>query len=479
MEATIPIDAMNDSTQGAGRETLKSRFNGVRSLRFVALLELTLFLAVALGIDYFLGAGDRFQSVSPHPFWLIILLLAGQYGANAALVGAAACSLALLVGALPEQALSQDQFQYWFQTTRLPLLWLVAAVLFGELRMRHISKFLEVKAELEESRENQEALAKAYQRASGQKEKLEGQIAGQMRTVVSTYKAAKAIEQLEPTAVVSGAADMVRTVLNPKQFSIFLMEEGRLHAGLKEGWLDDSPYAAEFGAESPLYQKVAGDRKTLCVVREEDRETLEGEGLLAGPLVDPDSGEVLGMLKIEETGFLDLNLSAVENFRALCDWVGASYLNAQRFQAAKSDSVMNHEHQLFSYGFLPKQIEFLRNLGRRVGFDVFMIIVRLEKADELPADELARIPLRVSEAAGVVLRTTDMSFDYQKPGFEFAFVLPNTPEKGVRIVVTKLKEILDPQLDAYPGEAHFTYTVQTIFEKVPDESPAPAPAPAS
>lgn len=38
------------------------------------------------------------------------------------------------------------------------------------------------------------------------------------------------------------------------------------------------------------------------------------------------------MLKIEETGFLQLNVTTLENFRLLCEWIGTAFAQARRFE---------------------------------------------------------------------------------------------------------------------------------------------------
>ena len=46
--------------------------------------------------DHLLFGGDRFAAVSPHPFWIVVLLIAAQYGTSEALAAAALASAALL-----------------------------------------------------------------------------------------------------------------------------------------------------------------------------------------------------------------------------------------------------------------------------------------------------------------------------------------------------------------------------------------------
>ena len=107
-------------------------------VRHPAFLEITLFLALALAIDWLFLDGTRFHSMSLHPFWILVLLVTVQYGTNAGLFAALASTVALLAGNVPIQAAFQDRFQWLFEIMRLPLLWFLTAVTLGELRMRQI-----------------------------------------------------------------------------------------------------------------------------------------------------------------------------------------------------------------------------------------------------------------------------------------------------------------------------------------------------
>ena len=60
----------------------------IAGLRAAALAESLVLLGAALLVDQFLFNGDRFAGVSPHPFWIVVLLVAAQYGTSEALVRA-------------------------------------------------------------------------------------------------------------------------------------------------------------------------------------------------------------------------------------------------------------------------------------------------------------------------------------------------------------------------------------------------------
>jgi GAF domain-containing protein len=433
-------------------------------IRVSAILEIVIFLGVALALDQILFDGSRFRLASQHPFWILVLLVTVQYGTNAGMLAALASSVALLAGNVPPQAITQDRFTWLFQIGQLPLLWFVSAVVLGELRMRQIRERGALAGQLAETAHREQVLADGYQRLSAAKDALETRVAGQLRTAVGIYQAARAIEKLDPSEVLLGVADLIRSVMNPEKFSVFLLRNDSLELAVEDGWTGEDNFPRRYAAGTAIFQEIVGRQRVLTVADPDDVPALLGAGIIGSPLVVPDTGRIIGMLKIEKLGFLDLTFSNVQALKALCQWIGAAYENARLYQAARSESVVNTQTELFAYSFLSRQLSFLTLLARRIGFDLCMIVVRLENPDELSEEQRTLVPRAFGHAATLALRKTDMAFDYQRTGTEFAIVLPAAPVKQAHIVIGKLAGALETELAPEAPEARFSFAVHAIHE---------------
>ncbi|ABK45470.1 hypothetical protein Mmc1_2979 [Magnetococcus marinus MC-1] len=441
-----------------------------------ALIEIALFFALVFSIDFGLFDGSRFAQVAPHPYWFIVIVISVQYGTTEGLLAAISATVALRSWNIPQPTFNQEVFDYLLLLMRQPMMWLMAAVLMGELRTRQKRFQLELRDALLETREREQRITEAYNRVNRTKEMLETRAAGQMRTVVSSIQAAKAVEQQEPALVMNGAADIVAQVLNPKKFSLFALDKGGLKMRISRGWDGDERFKTSLPESSALYQRVVGQHEFLSVVKSDQRDALDGEGMLVGPLLSKETGTVSGVMKLEELGFMDLNVSTVENFKALCEWIGTSLDNANRYQNAKSDSVLNHEHQLFSFGFFPKQVQLFTSLARRLKFEVCLVIIRLENADDLNLEERRKVPPVLSEALRTVMRNTDMAFDYERPGYDFALLLPATPVKNLHFVLKKLDEAIETLIRPTAPRAKFSIQTQILHQEEAPPEHAPSPS---
>jgi polysaccharide biosynthesis protein PelD len=445
----------------------RRRFLGIRSS---AALEIAVFLAMALAIDHAFLDGARFRSMPQHPFWILVLLISAQYGTAEGLLAAVASSAALLVHNVPPQTVSQDRFMWLFEVLRLPLAWIFASLVLGGLRTRQIRERERLRRALAEASHREQKLSEAYKRLDAAKAALETRVATQLRTAVGLYESARAIEKLDPSEVLLGVSNLIRSVMNPEKFSLYLLDNSGLELALEEGWSAKDTFPRRYAAGDAIFEEVVGRQRVLSVANPEDEAVLSGAGMIAAALVAPDAGRVIGMLKIEKLGFLDLTFSNVQTLKALCQWIAAAYENALRFQAARTEGIVNAETNLFAYGFLARQLSLLTLLARRIGFDLTIIVVRLENPSELTQDQRRLVPVAFSRAVAHSLRQSDLAFDYQRTGTEFAIVLPATRIEGAHIAIDKIKTALDsePWLGTPP---RFSFGLQIIYEMSQAQSP--------
>lgn len=436
----------------------------IGGFRASALLEVLVFFVIALAIDWFMGAGNHFATISPHPFWIIVLLMATQYGTNEALLAAILSSLLLLLGDFPAQQEGQDWYTYVYDISLTPILWIVFAVVIGEIRQRHRNERERLRKELNASLEREEKIAESYDVVAQRKENLETQIAGQLNSSVAAYRAAKAVETLNPAAVMKGIEELISAVMGASTFSVYLFSNNKLNAAIMHGWTTDAPYARELDEHSPLFRTILGQKSYLCVANADHEPLLDAQGVLAGPILNPDSGQVIGMLKVEALEFTTLGLQTIETFRALCEWTGNALVNARNFQTVKKESVIDPQKNLMTASFFERQSAYVASLAKRVGFDLGVLIIKQIENEELNDEERVNVARGLSTAVGKVLRSVDLAFDYQTNGGEYSILLPATNTPGANIVRDKIAKELEKQLRSFSKDVQFSFIVQSLHE---------------
>src|SRR5581483_7890196 len=103
----------------------------------------------------------------------------------------------------------------------------------------HIRERDNLETSLMESERREQNIAQSYQRVRTLKDQMEVRMAGQLRSSVSAYQAARSMETLSPNEVLKGLEELVNVSLYPEQFSIYLLSNNRLEATLMHGWQED------------------------------------------------------------------------------------------------------------------------------------------------------------------------------------------------------------------------------------------------
>jgi polysaccharide biosynthesis protein PelD len=435
-------------------------------LRVSALIEIAIFFVIMFLINNLSGASPRFINTSPHPYWIIVLVISAMYGSMEGLVAVFVASLALLLFNVPEQGVNQDLYAWLYDISINPIMWLVGAVIIGEIAQRHLRRLSETREELEDSREREATFAKYYEQAKSRKEKLELNIAGQLRTETAAYRAAKAIEKLHPDDVIDGVNDLVTSVMGCEKFSLYMLDGDVLRRRTNSGWdiSDTETMHEEFRSHTQLYQSIIGRRELLSVVNEEHERILAGEGVIAGPLVDPDSKAVLGMLKIEHMPFTELNLNTVETFRAICEWITLAFINAEHYQTAVEGSTVNPEHNLMTRSFFNRYKDYISALAQRLKFNVYSLNISIANHAALDANTRITVAKMLSQTVQNTLRSVDFAFDYQQNSGSYAIILPATDAKGADVVRRKIEKELLGASAKQARDAQFAFSLSPIHE---------------
>ena len=444
-------------------DSLSHEHNRILGLRVTALVEMLLGLVVLTLIDHFLFSGNRFWNVNPHPFWMVVLLIAAQYGTGEGLIAAIAATLFYLVGNIPAQGDGMSHYDWLFSLSINPILWLVGGWILGELRQRHIRERNVLLKEVEESHQREDLISSSYNFVKNRKESLEVQVSGQLLSSIDAYRAAKSVETLDPKSVMQGVERLVTSVMGPQKFSLYLFHENKLSATIIHGWAADDKFSQEIDSYSPLYQAVVGQRELLVVANEQHEISLDNQGIIAGPIMDPDSGRVIGMLKVEQMDFTSLSLNTVETFRALSEWIGTALVNARNYQSVKAEAIINPERNILSYSYFKRQSEYMRVLAKRVGFDLTMLVIKVSDASSLSDADRITVARQIAESVKTVLRSVDLAFDYQTDGEEYSILLPATAQAGAAIVRDKIAKDMDRQLRGKSGVS-FNYIVSALHE---------------
>ncbi len=395
-------------------QTNSRKFLGIR---ITALIETVVYLSVLVLANIFWGDGQRFLDVSPHPFWVIILIVTVQYGTIEGVASSLLSTLFLYAGNIPPQSVGETLFEYQIQLAWLPMLWFITSFVLGELRMRIEYEKESLTKQLDEVKNQADTITDAYGEIRKAKEKLEITLAGQRYTAAMSYQNFKALELLKPEQFIKQLDSIVDPALRPIKFSTYFLDKEGLKIAKSYRWSEEDTYRRHFSRKDALYQHIIEQKKVICIAEPEEEKILGQEGVLAGALVDPKTDEAFGMLKIEEIDLMNLNISQIEIFRSLCSLIGASYEQAKGIKQNNSGAIFSVNKKCYTYQLYEILKNYLICFARETNTPLAQISITF-------ADSFADVGFRRLHAMKNFLPESALCFEGKCPEKEIYILLP-------------------------------------------------------
>lgn len=253
-----------------------------------------------------------------------MILVASQYGTRGGLLAATIAVFIYLLGPLPKFSILQEKNEYFFMVTKIPLLWFVSALVLGELRMKHIRERERLKKIAAQSRTKEKILAESYEALKKVKERLEVHVASEMPTVLMILDAFRDLQKCTKEEMISKASNLIKVLISPEKFSIYLLESNQLLLMRAEGWKVEDLYVKSFDLETPLFREVIIEKRALAL-GVGDADSLGFEGVLAAPIHLSRKGDAIGMIKIELMPFQNIKLSTLSSLITIGESIGDVY----------------------------------------------------------------------------------------------------------------------------------------------------------
>ena len=408
-------------------------------IKLSAFIEIALFMTIAIVADHYFFAGDRYWNIYPHPFWLPVILLSVQYGTTPGMMAATVASVILFTGDFPSQDMGQDYFNYLFTLSARPLMWFVSAIILGELTNRHIKNRFELVNTLIAEKQRADDMTEAYQEADATRTRLEEHIASQVKSSVSAFVLAGTMNVRQYDEALKDSIELIKHTTNSEKFAIYFLRDNQLQAGVREGWAESDVFAESIPAGHGLFKATVGERRLVSANRESDQKILSKLGIVAAPIIDPLTEQVLAVLVIQRIPMTSLTFYSVEMIRAVAGWVGVALGQSERYGKMAENSMIAGDGNALSGVFYKRQIEFLNSLAKRTG-------VKISVASLFLPPEVTRMGSNASQSAAHInsvisqsLRDTDLFFEGDSEGNSYHILLPTADAAAANMVVNKIK----------------------------------------
>lgn len=422
--------------------TLAPRPGKTSSVNYLVEILLGFALITAVNVIWF-RSNLGFLGVSPHPYWVMVLLLSSRYGFLAGVfVGVLSAAICLSLTVLGRQGTTL--YEFFRMLVGEPLLFILVGAVLGEVTQMVKSRYEALLVEFEELKEAFDKLKERYDAMVKAKQEVDTRILSQEQTLSTMHETAQALRSLSEAQLYPSALDMVAKFLGAEACSIYLFTDGRLRLKSVQGELEGRERPKDLTPDEGLMGRAfsSGRVASANVMLEmyEKGELPDTDVLICAPLLT--SGrKVLGVVNIEKLPFLKFNSQTIRMAEVFAGWCADALENALLYTDTKSKTITDDITGAYTVNYMQSRMTEECARARRYKTDLAFIVLDILGYVEYSEDQQREILTSLSKALKQLLRNIDLLFSGDEPGRYF-ILMPNTPLVGAKVVGTKIVQLV-------------------------------------
>lgn len=264
-----------------------------------ALAEIVILFALIYIVDE-LTPTISVLDLSPHPFWIPVLLLSLQYGTVSGFLAAATAIGLSLYGGFPEQEIGENLFAYFLRVFGQPILWIGVALFVGQFRMRQLGAEQELRIANHTLTAQRDDLARHSQQLSSRVELLERELTTRhavpphatAAVLAKTIAAGGLHDERTGQAVLERAAS---AMFPDAIITAYRVRDGYMAEVAVSGRKIGAGPRIRIPGDDPLYRAVVEERRSVSVLEKDGESVLKSTGHAAVPIKAPLESEVIDM----------------------------------------------------------------------------------------------------------------------------------------------------------------------------------------
>lgn len=266
-----------------------------KQLRIVRICaEMLILFALLLAVDHGLLSGQAFAGVEPNPYWLPVMIMALTYGTGTGL-WAAIIATGIWITAPHNRAEGVDHLQMLLRLSLLPMMWIVVALVIGEVTARRKVKIGEQERRSQEAWRKRERMADALARLAKINRTLQIRIATEERTVGQAISAAIGLTEPNPASQIKAVARLIALASETEDFTFYGVRGSQVVARFRGPAANRRPPDL---SQTALAQTMIAGPALLHSGRAADQKVLAELGDVALPIRNGDGGVLVGLLLI-------------------------------------------------------------------------------------------------------------------------------------------------------------------------------------
>jgi len=416
--------------------------------RYYFIFETLIGFGVLLLIDFmFVENSVAFDGVHPHPYWIVVVLMAARYGTWQGVFAGGTAAL-LFVGLLAKWG-TVDFSIYTFPhgPFKYPFLFILTGAALGELRSMYKKRYQKLEKKYHETRDDLQDLGLLHAALTDSKRELEKRIAFQSSTMLNLIERFNTMETLQPEALYHKCLELLRDQLNVTSSSIYLMRDSHLQLFARLAEEERSVLPDSMELRGGMIGEVVTNKKTVTISQQEfgDKAArFEDVGLImSAPIVLRDES-LVAVVNIERMPFFDFTANSVRIFSMICHWISMVVDKSLQFERLKDKNIEDEITSAYNYPYFQTRLNYEITRARRFNTPLSLVLLRVENFEEMNQAEKKNVLVVLSWLFSHQLRDIDIISKYRSND-TFAIILPHQTAREADTIVSRLIA----EIDAY------------------------------
>lgn len=202
--------------------------------------EMAALFACLVMIDNLVLAGNGFQTVEPNPYWLPVLVFSVAYGTGMGLLAGALASTIWI--ASPHMWPGEsDLLEQQVQLSVLPMLWLIVALVIGEVTARRAARQASLNDRMLEMERKWKRIGEVVARLSRTNRDLQVRIATEQRSFNEAVAATLALCEADPARLTPAVQKLIGLAAQSDDYTLYAASNHRLVARLRGEAISNAP----------------------------------------------------------------------------------------------------------------------------------------------------------------------------------------------------------------------------------------------
>ncbi|MFH1724252.1 MAG: GAF domain-containing protein [Elusimicrobiota bacterium] len=397
-------------------------------------------LALVFQRQFFPDIPSFFQ-VSPHPFWIGVLVFGLRYGLTAGIAGGV-CAAGLYLGGLwfSDERFRFDDADFYL----LPGLFVVLGALIGGVVGMLEERNRDTKRELDEHRERVRQLVEELVTQRKTNRAIEQQVVSQMSSLVTLYQGARELDSLDRKDLLDGILSFFAEALRADKAALHVREKGQWVLYGQKGWADGDAYPKKLDMSQGVIGRAGVENRVVSLrdwfgqdVEQAWRGKDRADAIMAGPL-RRDDGEVIGVFSVQDMPLLRFNSASVNLLTLLVDWAETAISKSLYFEELKSKTILDEVYNVYNETYFKSRSE--QEFGRSKTYTLpfSMLLVAIEGLKDLPHERQLNLLRAVGRLLQEVSRDIDIVTKSADPGIPFAVMMMTASVNQARGLRTKI-----------------------------------------